>query len=71
MRKLTVILIALMISFIVLDLMMPQNVHAGAGLSARDQNKPESVITAEKPTPLKIWFGVGMLVAGILAVKYL
>jgi hypothetical protein len=61
----------LVISFIVLELVMPQGAYAAGGLGGRGEKKPDAVITAEKPSALKIWFGAGMLVAGILAVKYL
>jgi len=48
-----------------------QDAFAQGGGGRNVGSAPEAVINAEKPTPLKIGFGVGMLIAGILAVKYL
>ena len=70
MKRLAAILMVVVISFIVLDLVIPQGAYAGGGLGGGEK-PPEAVITADKPSALKIWFGAGMLVAGILAVKYL
>jgi len=68
--KLTLVVLLVLSAVVVLTLLvLPQNVCAQ---EARNQGfEPEDVITAEKPTPAKIAFGVGMLLAGILAVKYL
>ena len=66
MARLSIMLLALVITFIAAELVIsPDTCAAGA------EKPPDKVITAEKPSKAKIWFGVGMLVAGILAVKYL
>ena len=70
MKKIAVILMVLVISFIVLELVIPQGAYAAGGISGGDK-EPAAVITAKKLPAWKIWFGVGMLVAGVLTVKYL
>jgi len=73
MKKLSFILLVLMLTCIVTELVVSQHADAAAGLGKETVGgkKVEGVITSEKPSKLKIWFGVGMLVAGVLAVKYL
>jgi len=71
MKRLAVVLMVLVISFIVLELVVPQGAHAGAGLGGTADKEYDSVITAKELPAWKIWFGAGMLVAGVLAVKYL
>ncbi len=69
MKRISVILMVLVIAFVVMELVIPQGAHAAAGGTGKEDY--DAVITAEKLPPWKIWFGAGMLVAGVLAVKYL
>ncbi len=73
MRRLTLILIVVVVLLVATDILRPNVAHAGAGLGGVDTTgvKEKAVLVYEKPTKLKIGFGVGMLIAGILAVKYL
>jgi len=72
MKKLSFILLVLVIACFVTELVTPQYVNAGGGFGqdAGSGNAPVGVITAKKPSVWKISFGVGMLIAGILTVKY-
>ena len=75
MTRFSILLLVLVITCFVAELVVPQHAHAAGGVddltSGGGTTEYDEVITADRPSNLKIGFGVGMLVAGILTVKYL
>jgi len=75
MTRFSILLLALVITCFVAELVVPQYAHAAGGVDdltgGGGTQEYDKVITADRPSNLKIGFGVGMLVAGILTVKYL
>jgi len=67
MKKLSVIILLVLLVFFAMDTIAPPD--ACAGIAAND--KPKAVLKYKPATRGQIAFGVGMFIAGILTVKYL
>jgi hypothetical protein len=75
-KKVAALVCLVLTLVIIADMLMPEKALAAGGgtddLSvSKGGEKAEAVLHVEKPSWQKMAFGIGMLIAGILSLKYL
>ena len=74
-KKVAALVCLVLTLVIIADMLMPEKALAAGGASdlsvSKGGEKAKAVLHVEKPSWQKMTFGIGMLIAGILSLKYL